>query len=294
MSIGKFLLTKENIQFVGKNSFKFGKTHIVDQGLRYFEKSKEEVAQIISNLEYMGMGSTGTALDAVLTGISVHYFEKLFVLTKSFEMYWIAKNRITIDENFQIIFDAVKSKLPVFVAQSHFGASYFMGITFMVNGLNIASVGKFPEPVGSMIVNGANLISEKYKTGKTKLINVANPETDVPYEMLNTLMRGGILSNVFDENNQFCNEMNLLDRKIMGGSGMDIFLKKYTDDKIIVVTPFLVRTGEDTYHFELDRHYLSKGNIIQSFYNSLGKRISAHPDQWYFIHELHEAIQPQN
>ena len=290
MSIGKFLLNRENLEFVGKNSFKFGRERIISEGLCYFEKTPEEVDQIVKNLDYMGMGSSGKALDDVLEGISIHYFEKLFVLTKSFEMHWIAKNRIELDENFKMIREAKSSGIPVFVAQSHFGASYFMGITFMVNGLDIASVGKFPEPVGSMIVNGSNAISLKFGTGKTKLINVADPSTDVPYEMLSTLMRGGILSNVFDENNQFCHPMELMGKKVMGGSGMDIFLKKYTDEKILVVTPFIVRTGDDTYRFELERHYLAKGNIIQSFYHSLEKRILANPAQWYFIHELHEAI----
>ncbi len=290
MSIGKFLLNKENLNFVAKNSFKFGKPYIVDEGMKYFEKNSAEVERIGKNLQYMGLPSSGKNLDDTLRGIAVHYFEKLFVLTKNYEMFWIAKNKIETGCSLEIIKEAQDSKKAVFAAQSHFGASYFMSITFMVNGFNIASVGKFPEPVGSMIKNGSETIAQKYGTGKTKLINIADPQCDVAYEMFSTLLRGGILSNVFDENNQFSNKADLLGKKVMGGSGMDIILQKWNDEKLVVVTPFLVRTGEDSYRFELDRHYLNKGNIIQSFYDSLGKRISSHPDQWYFIHELHEAI----
>jgi lauroyl/myristoyl acyltransferase len=290
LSIGKFLLNKENLNFVAKNSFKFGKPYIVDEGMKYFEKNSAEVERIGKNLQYMGLPSSGKNLDDTLRGIAVHYFEKLFVLTKNYEMFWIAKNKIETGCSLEIIKEAQDSKKAVFAAQSHFGASYFMSITFMVNGFNIASVGKFPEPVGSMIKNGSETIAQKYGTGKTKLINIADPQCDVAYEMFSTLLRGGILSNVFDENNQFSNKADLLGKKVMGGSGMDIILQKWNDEKLVVVTPFLVRTGEDSYRFELDRHYLNKGNIIQSFYDSLGKRISSHPDQWYFIHELHEAV----
>jgi len=290
LSVGKFLLNKENLNFVAKNSFKFSKSYIVDETMRYFEKNNGEIERIAQNLEYMGLPSTGKGLDSALKGIAVHYFEKLFVLTKNYEMFWIAKNRIETGTSFEMIKESRDQKKAVFAAQSHFGASYFMSITFMVNGFDIASVGKFPEPVGSMIKNGSKTIAQKYGTGKTKLINIADPDCDVAYEMFSTLLRGGILSNVFDENNKFSNEVNLLGKKVMGGSGMDIILQKWNDEKLLVVTPFIVRTGDDTYRLELDRHSINKGNIIQSFYDSLGKRISTYPDQWYFIHELHEAI----
>jgi lauroyl/myristoyl acyltransferase len=290
LSIGKFLLTKETIEYVGKTSWKFGRPEIIDKGLRYYDEHPEDVQIIVKNLEYAGLGSTGRYLDEVLEGIALHYYEKLFILTKRFEAYWIAKNRVSTGDSFKIVEEAVKSKLPVFVAQSHFGASYFMNITFMVNGFDITSVGKFPEPAGSMIVNGSNYISEKYNTGKTKLVNIADPDVDVPYEMFSTLLRGGILSNVFDENNQFSRKFDLLSTKVMGGSGMDQFLKRFNDEKMVVVTPFIVRTSDETFSFELDRHFLAQEDIIQSFYKSLEKRISSHPQQWYFIHELHEAV----
>ena len=290
MSVGKFLLNKENIDYVGKNSFKFGKKFIIEKALTYYDDTPDEVEQIVKNLDYVGLESSGSALDNVLKGLGTHYFEKLFVLTKIFEMHWLAKNRIDYGNTMEVFKEAKERKVPVFVAHSHFGSSYFVGISLMVNGLDISSVGKFPEPVGSIIKDNSEKISEKFGIGKTKLINIADPDVDVPWEMFSTLLRGGILSNVFDESNEFSKEVNMLGKTLMGGSGMDLILKKYNDEKIILVTPFVVRTGEDTFRFELDRHYMKDGNIIQSFYNSLEKRVEKYPDQWYFIHELHEAF----
>ena len=290
MSVGKFLLNKQNIEYVGKNSFKFAKKFVLEKTMRYYDENQSEVDEIVSNLRYMGLESSGSSLDAVLSGIGTHYFEKLFILTKIFEMHWLAKNRIDFGDTMEIFQEAKDRDVPVFVAHSHFGASYFVGISLMINGFDLSSVGKFPEPVGSIIKVNSEKISEKYGIGKTNLINIADPKVDVAWEMFNTLLRGRILSNVFDEANELSKEVNVLGKKLVGGSGMNLILKRYKDDKIIIVTPFVVRTGEDSFRFELDRHYIKDGNIIQSFYNSLEKRIIKHPDQWYFIHELHEAL----
>jgi len=290
LSVGKFLLNKENLDYVGKNSFKFGKKFIVEKTMRYYDDNQSDVDEIVSNLKYMDLESCGSSLDAVLQGIGAHYFEKLFILTKIFEMHWLGKNRIDFGDSMEVFKEAQDRDVPVFVAHSHFGASYLVSISLMINNLNISSVGKFPEPVGSIIKNSSKQISEKFGIGTTNLINIADPKVDVAWEMFNTLLRGGILSNVFDESNDFSSEVELLGKKLVGGSGMDQILKKFNDEKVIIVTPFVVRTGEDTFRFELDRHYLKDGNIIQSFYNSLGKRVEKYPDQWYFIHELHEAL----
>lgn len=290
MSIGKFLLNKENLDYVGKNSFIFGKKFIIEKSLGYYDDNPAEVEQIVKNLEYMNLASSGGALDDVLKGLGTHYFDKLFILTKVFEMHWLAKNRIDYGNTMEVFEEAKERKVPVFVGHNHFGASYFMGISLMIHGLNVSSVGKFPEPVGSIIKGNSEKISEKFGIGKTNVINLADPDVDVAWEMFNTLLRGGILSNVFDESNEFSGEITMLGKKLIGGSGMDLILKKYNDEKIILVTPFIIRTGEDTFRFELDRHYMKDGNIIQSFYNSLGKRVEKYPDQWYFIHELHEAM----
>jgi hypothetical protein len=290
MSIGSFLLTKDNLELVGKNSWKFGRPKIIELGKRYYDEHPADVAQIADNLSFLGLPSTGRDLDTVLEEIVVHYYEKLFVLVKTYEGYWIAKNRVDVGNSLEPFIEARETGKAVFVGQSHFGATYLMYLILMVHGFDINVVGNFPDPVGSMLIETNGAISEKYGTGKTNLLNMAEPDVDVPFEMMRLLSTRNIVSNVFDENNEFCKPISLLGKKIMGGTGMDVILRNYSDERVIVVTPFMIRTSDETFRYELDRHTLAGGDIIARFYQSLEKRIKQHYQQWYFIHEVHESF----
>ena len=68
MGLGSFLTTRENLEIVKKNSWKFGRPLIVEMGLGYYDSHPEEVAQVARNLDYMGLPSSGDALDRVLRG----------------------------------------------------------------------------------------------------------------------------------------------------------------------------------------------------------------------------------
>ncbi len=290
MSIGSFLLTKDNLELVGKNSWKFGRPKIIELGMRYYDDHPADVAQIVDNLAHLGLPSSGRDLDSVLEEIVVHYYEKLFVLVKTYEGYWIAKNRVDVGNSLEPFIEARETGKAVFVGQSHFGATYLMYLILMVHGFDINVVGNFPDPVGSLLVETNGAISEKYGTGKTNLLNMAEPGVDVPFEMMRLLSTRNIVSNVFDENNEFCKPVSLLGKKIMGGTGMDVILRNYSDERVIVVTPFMIRTSDETFRYELDRHSLAGGDIIARFYQSLEKRIKQHYQQWYFIHEVHESF----
>jgi hypothetical protein len=290
MSIGSFLLTKENLELVGKNSWKFGRPKIIELGLRYYADHPDDVTQIANNLSFMGLPSTGRDLDEVIEEIVVHYYEKLFVLVKTYEAYWIAKNRVDVGQSLEPFVEARETGKAVFVGQSHFGATYLMYLILMVHGFDINVVGNFPDPVGSMLLETNSIITAKYGTGRTSLLNMAEPDVDVPFEMMRLLTSRHIVSNVFDENNEFCKPVSLLDKKLMGGTGMDVILRNYSDEKVIVVTPFMIRTSDETFRYELDRHTLAGGDIIACFYKSLEKRIKEHYPQWYFIHEVHQSF----
>jgi lauroyl/myristoyl acyltransferase len=290
MSIGSYLLTKERLELVKKKSWKFGRVEIIEQGMRYYDEHPEDVSRIQKNLEYMGLANQGAALDDVLREIAVHYFEKLFVMVKTYEAFWIAKNRIEMGESLNPFVEARETGKAVFVGQSHFGATYLMGIALTARGIDLNVVGNFPEPAGGMIKQTNDAIVEKYGAGSATLINLAQGDVDVPMEMMRLIMTGKVVSNVYDENNKFCKPVELLGRKIMGGTGMDLILRNFNDEKVVVVTPFLVRTSDETFRYELDRHELKSADIIKSFYRSLEKRIKAHCEQWYFIHELHHSF----
>ena len=290
MSIGSHLLTSENLELVRGKSWKFGRPLIVESGLRYYESHPDDVERIASNLSYMGLANSGAALDEVLKEIIVHYYEKLFILVKGYEAFWIARNRIDFGTTLEVFQEAQETGKGVFIGQAHFGATYLMASALMVNGVSLSAVGMFPEPVGSLLNEGISTLTGRYGAAPATILNLADPTQDVPLEMITRMLKGQVVSNVYDENNQFSRPVTMLGRRLMGGTGMDLILRRFTDDRLIVVTPFLVRTSDDTFRYELDRHYLRDGRIIDRFFAALEKRILLHPAQWYFIHELHESF----
>jgi hypothetical protein len=291
MSVGSSLLTKDNLELVAKNSWKFGRPKVIDLGMRYYEQNPAEVQRIADNMAYMGKPNSGAALDEVLREIVIHYYEKLFVLVKKHEAYWIATNRVEMGDSLDPFIEARQTNKAVFIGQSHFGATYLQSTVLATRGYDLNLVGNFPEPVGSMLrANIATMVERYDHVGNTKLVNLAEGDADPSVHMIRCLTTKKIISNVFDENNQFCKEVNVLGKRIMGGTGMDLFLSRFSDEQVIVVTPFLIRTGEDSFRYEIERHTLAAGDIVESFYRALEKRLLDHFPQWYFIHELHESF----
>jgi lauroyl/myristoyl acyltransferase len=290
MSIGSFLLNKENLELVQKNSWKFGRALILEKGLRYYSDNPAEVALIERNLAMMGFAVDAKLRDETLREMVVHYYEKLFALVKSYEAVWICRNRVDVGDSLRHYEEARQDGKAVFIAQSHFGATYLMASVLMVHGYSLTAVGNFPEPAGSMLIANSEAMATRYALGTTRFLNLADASVDVPMEMMRLLLTKQIVSNVFDENNQFCRPVTLLGKQLFGGTGMDLILKNFKDDRVVLVTPFLIRTGDDSFRYEVDRHYAADGDIIDSFYRSLEKRIRANPAQWYFIHEVHESF----
>ncbi len=291
MSIGSYLLNKENLDLVAKKSWKFGRAAILEAGRKYYDASPGDVEEIASNMRYMQLPVNDASLALTLEHIVAHYFEKLFVLVKSYEAFWIAQKRIAIsDEILEYFKEAERDKKGVFLAEAHYGATYFLALALNVRGISVSSVGKFPPPVGPMLRQNMAEMAERYHLGKTSFLDLTAAGTDAPMEMMSLFLQKKVVSNVFDENNQFCKKHLLLGRPIMGGTGMDMILKGFNDNDLIILTPFLVRNDEESFTLKVERHYLAAGNIIDSFFAALGRMILAAPEQWYFIRELKEAI----
>lgn len=290
MGIGSTLLNQENLDLVRRYSFKVGRERILEIGQRYYDEHLDDVQLIADNLAHFGLPNTGQAMDEVLEQMVVHYFEKLFVLVKTYEAYWIIKNRVELGHSLEVFKEAASNGQAVFVGQSHFGATYLMGLVLMASGFDINTVGKFPQPVGGLLEQSITTMHERYGTGRARILNLADPKVDVPMEMMSLLVQRKIVSNVYDEHNKFCRPMPLLGRQVMGGTGMDLILRNFKDENTVIVTPFLVRTGAETFRYEVDRHTLASGDIVASFYRSLEKRVAEHAAQWYFIHEVHKSF----
>ncbi len=286
--IGAHLLSTETLELVRRRPWKHGRREILDLGLRYYEAHPGDVELVARNLAHFGFPRDGAFLDEVLAGIVAHYFEKLFVLVKGYEAYWIAANRVETGDALEPFREARAAGKAVFAGQSHFGATYLMASVLMVGGIDVTTVGNFPEPVGSLLAANMASMTEKYGTARARLLNLADRNVDVPTEMITALIRRQVVTNVYDEHNRFCRDVTLLGRKVGGGTGMDRILERFTDENCVVVTPFLIRTSDETFRYEVDRHSLAGGDIVASFFRSYERRIREHPEQWYFIHEVHE------
>lgn len=292
MSLKEHLQTRENIERVTHESWKFSRRAILEQGLGYYESHPQDVDRVRSNLEHMGLDASPRAVSAALEGIVIHYFEKFFVMVKDFEAHWIVDNRVQMGEEIEWLREARDAGRGVFVGQSHFGGTYLLVPTLMTCGLDVTFVGLFPGPVFQMLGTNIDRYAARWQTGRATLVNVADEGALVPEIMIGALGSGDIVMNVFDENNAFSREVELLGRRIWGGSGMDRILSSFDAARVDVVTPFLVRTGEDSFRLEIDRHSLDSDDVVQDMYASLGKRIAEHPDQWYFLQELHHSFGP--
>lgn len=293
MSIGKALLNKDTLHMVKHESWKVGRAKFIDLGMQYYDQHPDDVQEVADNLAYMGFGNSGAALDEVLRELAVHYYEKLFVLVKMYEGYWMIKNRVELGDSLRVFQEAKAAGKPVFIGQSHFGATYFLNLVLMIHGgFDVKAVAKLPDPVGLMLQERSDELCRRFGTGEVKVVNLAYENVNVPMTMIMALKNKEFISNVFDENNALCKPRTLMGKMVMGGTGMDQVLKPFNDDQVTIVTPFLIRTSEDTFRYEVDQHFLAEGDVIDSFYRSLEQRLHHYHPQWYFIHELAESIEP--
>jgi lauroyl/myristoyl acyltransferase len=290
MSLKDHLQTREILEAVARQSWKHGRTTVLEQGMAYYDGHAEDVAQVRSNIGAMGLDDSDAAVSRALAGIVAHYFEKFFVMTKNFEAHWMVENRIDAGNALEPLHQARAEGKGVFIGQSHFGGTYLLVPTLITHGFDMSFVGLFPGPVFHMLEANVNSYTERWKTGRATIVNVADEGALVPEIMMGSLSTGELVMNVFDENNAFSREVDLLGTRIWGGSGMDRILSRMDPDKVVAATPFAIRTGDESYRIEIDMHDLRSVDIIQDMFDSLGRRVSANPDQWYFLQELQHSL----
>jgi lauroyl/myristoyl acyltransferase len=291
MSLKDALQVRELVETVTKQSWSFGRAAVLERGLAYYDEHPGDVERIRQNLEHMGLDGSQGAVRASLEGVIAHYYEKLFVMTKDFEAHWLIENRIDFGDALSPIEENRARGRGLFLGQSHFGGAYLLVPALMTRGLDVTFVALFPPPVFAMLRANIERYAARWSTGKVRLLNVAEEGALIAEIMMGALRAGEIVMNVFDENNAFSRQVSLMGRSLWGGSGMDRILAPFGPEKVDVITPFMVRTGEDSFRLETEAHSLGSDDIVQDMYRSLGKRVSAHPDQWYFIQELHHSFE---
>lgn len=291
MSLKDHLQTRENLGIVAKNSWKHGRREILDRGMAYYEGHPEDVARVRENMQSVGLDASDEPLARALEGIIAHYFEKFFVMTKNFEAHWIVQNRIEVGDALVPIHEARAAGRGVFIGQSHFGGTYLLVPTIITSGLDISFVGLFPGPVHAVLESNIRGYSDRWRTGRATVVNVADEGAMVAEVIIGSLLAGEPVMNVYDENNAFSRQVSLLGRTIWGGSGMDRILGRLDPSRISVVTAFAVRQDEESFRIEVDVHDLSSPDLMQEMFDSLGRRVKAHPEQWYFLQELHHSFE---
>lgn len=289
--LGAHIQTKENMEMVAKESWKFGREKFIPIGMQFFKEHPEEVEQVVQNMKAFNLNTSEDSVQRVLKETVVHYYEKLFVLTKQYEAYWIVKNRVEVGDSLNPVKEALQSGKGVFIGQSHFGVTYFLPTVFMVHDISLFSVGYFPPPVGDILRNNTSRFAKKYDTGTFTIVNLAEEKVSPPLVMLQNLNQSKAVMNVFDEYNSLCKTVEIFGVKLKGGTGMDQILNSFSNDQLMVITPFLMRTSNETFKLEVDYHDLSSSNIIQDFFTSLQKRVAQYPEQWYFLQEVSENLE---
>ena len=292
MSLKSHLETRETLELVARSSWQFGRRDVIASGMAWYDAHPEEAAIVGRNLEHMGLDSSPAALRRSLEGIVTHYFEKFFVMTKGFEAHWIVEKRVEVGGALAPLERARREGRAVFLGQSHFGGTYLLVPILITHGFDVTFIGLFPGRVFEMLKANIDAYSSRWKTGRATLVNIADADAPVPEIMMGAFASGEIVMNVFDENNALSRPVRLLGRTLHGGSGMDRILSRYSEDRVSVLAPFAVRTSTDSFRLEMDRLSLSSKDIVQDLFDSLGRRIAAASDQWYFIQELHHSLGP--
>ncbi len=291
MSLKDHLQTRENLEMVARQSWKLGRSGIVGRGMAYYESHPEDLERVRANLEAMGLAHDDAALARATEGIVAHYFEKFFVMTKNFEAHWIVQNRIELGDALEPLHRARAEGRGVFIGQSHFGGTYLLVPTIITSGIDMSFVGLFPGPVHAMLEANIDGYSERWKTGRATIVNVADEGATVAEVIIGSLLAGEPVMNVYDENNAYSRQVSLLGRRLWGGSGMDRILSRMDPRKVTAVTAFAVRVDDERFRIEVDEHDLASPDLVQDMFDSLGRRVSRNPEQWYFLQELHHSFE---
>jgi lauroyl/myristoyl acyltransferase len=292
MSLKQDLQTRDNLELVAGQSWKHGRRAILERGMAYYDRHPDDVARVRDNMAAVGLDHSDESVRSALEGIVVHYFEKFFVMTKNFEAHWIVENRILTGGALAPLEKAREEGRGVFIGQSHFGGTYLLVPTLITAGVDMSFVGSFPGPVYRMLAANIDAYADRWSTGRATIVNVAGEGTTVAENMIGSLLAREVVMNVFDENNAFSREVRFLGRTLWGGSGMDRILSRMDPAKISVMTAFAVRLDDERFRIELDEHDPAAGDVIQQMFDSLARRVADHPEQWYFLQELHHSLGP--
>ncbi len=253
-------------------------------GDEWYKNNPQESKLIAENLDLFGI-SNRTTVEEVQKHIVLHYVEKVLPLSGNFDQFadFIDANVDTTEAKEKLAKAAQKGG--TLLATPHFGAVELAVPTVSRLGFNANAVLRFT--TANLSEKAQSFAEGMKQTGKFAPINfieIGKPGTMSALEMASAIRRDEILFSVFDEETEYSTPVNLFNKKVMGGAGLDRLLK-FTKHPVTVFNVFMVRTGDQKYKMVLKEVDENGATPIQQMYKNLQSVLEEHPEQWYFLHE---------
>ncbi len=284
MSLSKELQSPEILKkIVGMSASEITELFL-EIGESWYKNNEDEAKLIAENLELFGI-SDKTSVEEVQKHIVLHYVEKVLPLSGSFEQFadFIDANVDTVEAEQKL--KAAAEKGGTLLATPHFGAVELAVPTVSRLGFTANAVLRFTTANLSEKAQGfAEGMKQSGKFSPIKFIEIGKPGVISALEMSAALKRDEILFSVFDEETDYSTPVDLFNKKVMGGAGLDRLLK-FTKHPVTVFNVFMVRTGEQKYKMVLKEVDEAGEAPIQQMYENLQSVLEDHAEQWYFLHE---------
>jgi lauroyl/myristoyl acyltransferase len=284
MGISKTLQSPEILQKTAGKSFDETKEILLAAGNDYYAQNGEESEVIKENLASFGLPSDEATIKEVRDNIIYHYAEKIFPLTGTpAQLAEFIKERIDFTTAKAQI-DAALKDGAVLIATPHFGGVEFATPTISYMKFPANAVLKFStQNLSEKIRAFADNMEKSGLFAKINFIELGKPNSQGALAMAQVLGKKEVLFSVFDEETPYSKPVNLFNKKVLGGAGLDKLLK-FASDNVSVFTVFMIRHGKN-YEMKLLPIDPKSDNPIQQMYNNLESVLREHYVQWYFLHE---------
>lgn len=286
MSLSTYLQNSDVMRAIQNMDHRQLKDYIVARGSTWFADTPAECATIRENLQLFGLPHDEAALEAVKHHILLHYYEKLIGVCyqpKQFHQFLHAHVDATAALE---TLGAIKAQgKAVVCAISHFGGVELLAPTLASHGHALSIALRFSTPQLSALVHArAQSLRDSGLFAPISFIEIGKPGTVAALEMAAVVRAGGIMTSVFDEETEYSLPVDLLEKRLWGGAGLDK-LVKYARAPLALVAAFMVRTDAERYTLVVKEVPQQHPAPIQALYDALAPLVQRHSEQWYFLHE---------
>jgi len=262
------------------------RSHIFTHGALWFDNHHEETDTIRKNCTSLGIGCDDNLIKEIQRHILLHYYEKLLPFSETpeqFKAYLI--HRVKLPKEINVLKKSLGGKKGVLLAVCHFGAVELIGPCLAAQGIPFTGTLRFATGALSQAARQkAKQLSESGLFAELQFIEIGAGPSAASLEMAAVLRRGGLLCAVFDEPARLGVDVSLLDRRILGGSGLEK-LVAFMNGAVTVVTAFMIRTEDETYELRLSELESASEGLTQRMFGAFERECLPMLPQWYFLHE---------